>query len=78
MKDDGVLRYPREVPDGQDGKAHDEPRLELQSTAYVLYSEAVGEAILLGEMLMGIDLEGEEPGDDTKCIVCRLQEDVVE
>jgi hypothetical protein len=28
----------------------------------------VGEAILLGEMLMGMDLEGDEPGDDSKCI----------
>jgi hypothetical protein len=25
--------------------------------------------LFLGEMLIGIDLEGEEPGDDSKCIV---------
>jgi hypothetical protein len=29
----------------------------------------VGEAILLGEILMGIDLEGDEQGDDSKCIL---------
>lgn len=25
--------------------------------------------MVLGEMVMGMDLEGEEPGDDSKCIV---------
>lgn len=25
--------------------------------------------MFLGEMLIGIDLEGEEPGDDSKCIM---------
>jgi hypothetical protein len=35
----------------------------------LLYSELVGEAILLGEILIGIDLEGDEPGDDSKCIL---------
>jgi hypothetical protein len=25
--------------------------------------------MFLGEMLIGIDLEGEEPGDDSKCIL---------
>lgn len=25
--------------------------------------------MFLGEMLMGMDLEGEEPGDDSKCMV---------
>jgi hypothetical protein len=29
----------------------------------------VGEAILLGEMLMGMLLDGDEPGDDSKCIL---------
>jgi hypothetical protein len=29
----------------------------------------VGEAILLGEILIGIDLDGDEPGDDSKCIL---------
>lgn len=31
--------------------------------------ELVGEAIFLGEILIGIDLEGDEPGDDSKYIV---------
>jgi hypothetical protein len=29
----------------------------------------VGEAMVLGEMLMGIDFEGEEPGEASKCMV---------
>jgi hypothetical protein len=29
----------------------------------------VGEASLLGEMLMGMLLDGDEPGDDSKCIL---------
>ena len=28
-----------------------------------------GEAMVLGEMEMGKDLEGEEPGEDSKCIL---------
>jgi hypothetical protein len=32
MKDDGVLRAPSEKPDGHDGYAHDEPRLELEDS----------------------------------------------
>lgn len=35
----------------------------------MLQMEPVGEAIFLGEMLMGIDLEGDEPGDDSKYIL---------
>jgi hypothetical protein len=45
------------------------PRLELDSTERMLQREPVGEAILLGEILIGIDLEGDEPGDDSKCIL---------
>jgi hypothetical protein len=69
MKEVGVLRYPREVPDGHEGYAQDEPRLEFDSTEYALQKDPVGEAILLGEILMGIDFEGDEPGDDSKCIL---------
>jgi hypothetical protein len=35
----------------------------------MLQRDPVGEAILLGEILMGMDLEGDEPGDDSKCIL---------
>lgn len=39
----------------------------------LLQSELVGEAMFLGEMVMGIEAEGEEPGEepgeDSKCIV---------
>jgi hypothetical protein len=35
----------------------------------LLQRDPVGEAILLDEMLMGIDLEGDEPGEVSKCIV---------
>jgi hypothetical protein len=68
MKDEGLLRYPRDEPVGHDGYAQDVPRLELDSTERILQREPVGEAILPGEILMGIDLEGDEPGDDSKCI----------
>lgn len=42
----------------------------------MLYSDDVGEAMFLGEMLIGIDLDGEEdgeePGEDSKCMVVRV------
>jgi hypothetical protein len=28
--------------------------------------------MFLGEMLMGSDLDGEEPGEDSKCMVVRV------
>ena len=38
----------------------------------MLYNEEVGEDMLfLGEMLMGSDFDGDEPGDDSKCIVVK-------
>jgi hypothetical protein len=35
----------------------------------LLQRDPVGEAILLGDMLIGIDFEGDEPGDDSKCMM---------
>ena len=41
----------------------------MNSIEQLLYMDPVGEAMFLGEMLMGIDLDGEEPGDDSKCML---------
>lgn len=35
----------------------------------MLYRDPVGEDIFLGEILMGIDFDGDEPGEASKCIL---------